>query len=167
MNLEDPASILIAYEKICAGMEERIRLPAMQLGGYQLQADHIADPDALWDTIKQQLPIQGWLQFQSWQGIFSDHLPMREDHWGYLLAAEAVTADGLSLTIAQDGRGGWILSRYQHLPDIAGIWDKVQHLTHDGQVLIYRRYWHLDPEQGYLQERACFMGLAKKAGETQ
>ena len=150
----DTQAILTAYNEIAQSNE----LPRMEPGGYQLHTESFDDPDRLWQRLLEHIPTQGWLLFQSWQGAFDSGLPTPEDSWGLLLAAETVDAAGESFSVAQDGRGGWILSHCRHDPEATTLWDEVQHLTHDGKALRYRRYWRHDPEQGYLQDRACFIG---------
>lgn len=161
MKPPDHNATLSAYEALRERMNDKLRLPAMHAGGHRLVTMPFDAPDRLWNALLEQAPTQGWLQFQSLQCAFPDGLPKPEANWGLLLAAEAVNSQGDSLIVGRDGHGAWLLSRCIHGPEQPGLWDEVHHLAHnpDTGTLRYRRYWRLDPEQGYVQTRACFIGF--------
>ena len=152
---------LEAYDSIA--QEER--LAPMRRGGCEADSEIHGDPDALLAALRALEPRQGWWQFQSYQGAFTEGLPALEEDWGVLLAAEAVSASGESVAVSLDGSGGWRLTRFRHGAEGGMVWDEPELLAHDPRAgkLRYRRYWRLDPERGYRQEFACFMGFS--AGE--
>ena len=154
------AQLLTAYQALRrtqAGSE----LPPMQSAGLQQQHHRHDQPAALWAAFMAHAPVQGWLQFQSHQLVFVDSLPDPAPEWGALLQAEAVTADGLSLSAHRPPAGGWVLVESRHLEQGDLLCDTVQHLTHDARLgkLSYRRYWQLDPKLGALQTAASFTGF--------
>lgn len=141
-------------------LAEALKLPPMQPGAVSvIESTPITDPDQVWPALQALNPTQGWLQFQSHQTAFHDGLPDPAADWGLLLAAEAVDAEGDSLTLNADGAGGWRLARLRHQPDGDGLCDEVRQLARSGEQLVYRRYWQRDPEQGLVQQRACFIGF--------
>jgi hypothetical protein len=150
--------ILEAYRQIAA----RHELPTMEHGSYESVAPRsFADPQLLWAALVAAEPKQGWLQFQSKQLPFREGLPQPQDHWGYLLAMEAVDARGRCILVNPDGAGGWRLSFHEHRNHGDLLWDQVVQLAHDPATgrLRYRRYWKYDTEQGYVQVLACFTGF--------
>jgi len=148
---------LAAYSQLV----EQHELPTMRRGGYSTHTETLSEPDAVWAALAAQQPTQGWLQFQSRQRPFHDGLPQPEADWGQLLAAEAVTGEGHSLSLAGDGAGGFRLTRYTHSASGDWLCDELSQFAHDPRTgsLRYRRYWRLDDAQGYVQERACFIGF--------
>ncbi|HDL50317.1 MAG TPA: hypothetical protein ENH33_10240 [Actinobacteria bacterium] len=160
MKLSDH-DLLAAYERLNGSLPAGLRLPIMRSGGCRVEPRRFDDPAALWEAFKALAPTQGWLQFQSHQTAFFDTLPDLQETWGLLLCAEASDGDANSLSLVQDGRGGWLLARFVHDERAPGLWDELRQLAHDPKVgaLRYRRYWRLDPEQGCVQEHACFIGF--------
>ena len=142
-------------------LQQRHKLPKMQAGGVKVNSQAYDDPQALWEALQSQQPGQGWLMFQSAQMPFHDGLPERASDWGLLLTCEAVTNDGKSLAVVQDGRGGWRLITYVEDTNMPGLWDAVSQFAHapDTGKLCYRRYWVDEPEQGFVQQHACFIGF--------
>ena len=149
--------ILKAYSTL----QQAQKLPKMQLGGVKVECRSFNDPQALWKELQSHQPSQGWLMFQSTQMPFQGGLPERQPDWGWLLACEAVNADGDSLAILQDGQGGWRLIEYIADADMPGLWDEVRQFAHapDKGKLCYRRYWADEQEQGFVQKHACFIGF--------
>ena len=150
--------ILEAYK----GLAEKHDLPEMQAGNFEMECERISEPNEVWNAVARRNPLEGWLLFQSHQTGFRGGLPPHEEDWGQLLACEAVTDDGRSLFLEQDGAGGWRLLLFTHAQagdDI--LFDEPEFLAYDPQwgVLRYRRYWRYFPEQGYVQEAACFIGF--------
>ncbi len=150
-------TVLDAYRKIA----ERHSLPALQQGGYGSEIMRFSSPDALWQSVLALAPNQGWLQFQSRQLHFHNKLPLQENNWGFLLCAEMITVNNLSLAINPDGAGGWCLAQYRHQDSGNLLYDELHQLAHAPKTgsLRYRRYWRYDTKQGYLQDCACFMGF--------
>ncbi len=154
--------LLQAYNQLAG----KYGLHSMQAGGLTIATQAFDDPDALWQALQQHSPAQGWLQFQSWQGLFLDGLPEVAADRGLLLQAEAVCADGSSLAIGPDGQGGWRLSHYRPADDGDLLWDEVAHIAHDGAACLnYRRYWVEDAEQGLLQRLAILIGIEQNGGK--
>lgn len=154
--------VLDAYDAVRKAQPQRLRLPEMRRGGYGItDLRRFDDPDALWAALAESAPTQGWLLFQSLQLACHHGLPSPRGDWGVLFAAEAVTAEGESLAVSQDGAGGWVLVRLRHDPGGNGLCDTLRQYVHDPITgrLTYRRYWRFDPGQGYVQERACFVGF--------
>jgi hypothetical protein len=155
--------ILNAYQSLAAKHD----LPKMKVGGYESACEAIATPADAWMRLAALDPRDGWLLFQSYQCSFLAGLPEREPSWGVPLAAEAYTEINgatVSIVLEQDGRGGWILTRYTHTGEGVYLLDELKQLLHnpskDGPgKLKYRRYWRLDGRQGYLQAAACFIGF--------
>lgn len=160
--------ILNAYREVA----EKHSLPKMMPGGYSVDTDQHTSSSSLWAALTELAPNQGWLLFQSWQMPFEQGLPEREPGWGTLLSAEACTEHSdrtLSITIEQDGCGGWVLTTYTHDTELDGLYDEVKHLVYEPawrqsadtapRKLCYRRYWQHDAHQGYLQSAACFIGF--------
>ena len=141
---------LDAYQKIC----QSAQLPPMQQGAPKLESRETwTDPDHAWLALQNTQPTQGWLQFQSRQQYFTGGLPDREDDWGCLLAAEAVTDEGHSLTLRQYSGPGWILSTHSHDEKGDGLYDEIRHRLHGANgFLVYRRYWSDDAERGFIQK---------------
>lgn len=149
--------ILKAYSTL----QQSQKLPEMHPGGVKVSSQRYADTQALWAALESHHPTQGWLMFQSTQMPFHDGLPQRQPDWGWLLACEAVNADGDSLAILQDGQGGWRLIEYIADADMHGLWDEMRQIVHakDTGELCYRRYWVDEQEQGFVQKHACFIGF--------
>lgn len=149
--------VLDAYNEIAGDL----KLPTLEQGGYTTELKSIADPNEVWSALAACAPAHGWLQCQSGQFAFTAGFPEQDTAWGLPLAAEAVCADGDSLALGLDGTGGWLLTRHHHL--VAGelLHDEVAQLAYGSKagVLRYRRYWRHDPEQGYVQVQACFIGF--------
>lgn len=164
--------ILSAYHAVKSAVDsdckdKKTHLPEMRRGGFVSSSQPIAQPEDVWTTLTALAPRQGWLLFQSAQRAFVDGLPERDPAWGVLLAAEGYTErDGATVSFAldQDGRGGWTLTTYTHEGEGDDLCDEIAQLSHNPSKtgpgkLTYRRYWRLDPEQGYLQAAACFIGF--------
>ncbi len=151
---------LDAYQKI----SQKTGLPNMTQGAPKQESRQtLSDPDQVWAALQNARPTQGWLQFQSRQQYFTDGLPDREDDWGCLLAAEAVTAQGHSLTLRQAPGPGWILTAHSHDEQGNGLWDEIRHRLHGANgFLVYRRYWRQDEVQGYVQALACLIGVTEE-----
>ncbi len=150
--------LLDAYARI----QERAGLPPMRQGAPRLEHRQIiADPEQVWLAFRAGRPVRGWMQFQSHQQVFLDGLPEAPDSaWGFLLAAEAVDADGGTHRLRQNGSAGWIASSHRHDENGDGLWDEVSHLLHgaDG-MLRYRRYWEARGGRGVVQTIACLIGI--------
>ena len=147
-------------------LADRLELPPMQAGFFRVETQSVDQPDALETAIAGFAPQQGWVQYQSWQGLFDRELPGSDSDRGLLLCGEMVNGKGETLTVGPDGRGGWILSRVSHDEQGEGAWDEVVHLAHEGaRALRYRRYWKEDAEQGWLQVRAALVGVETNTEE--
>jgi hypothetical protein len=148
-------------------LAERHQLPLMQPGGYVANSETLEDPDQVWNRLSELRPSQGWLLFQSHQVPFTNGLVEPKPEWGVLLAAEAygeTAGASTSIALEQDGRGGWVLTRYTHAQEGDHLYDEPDQLAHTRgrpgpSKLRYRRYWRLDPELGYVQAVACFTGF--------
>lgn len=137
-----------------------LELPPMQAGFCHIETQSAQAPEALEKAIAAFAPSQGWVQYQSWQGLFDQGFPGMDEQRGLLLCAEMVNKQGETLTVGPDGNGGWILSHLRHDETGNGAWDEVIHLAHEGaRPLRYRRYWQEDAEQGWLQVRAALVGI--------
>ncbi len=143
---------------------ESAKLPQMEQGApKQESALTLTDPDEIWAALQNAKPRQGWLQFQSHQQYFTDGPPAPEPHWGYLLAAEAVTSQGHSLSLRQNPGQGWILATHSHDEHGNGLCDEVRHRLHGANgCLVYRRYWRRDAERGYVQVHACLIDITEE-----
>ncbi len=165
MNAVTPSQLLADYQALRnrpAGSD----LPSMQAAGLEQQHHRHAQPAAIWSALRDHAPRQGWLQFQSHQSSFHEGLPSPPAEWGALLQAEAVTADGLSLTVRRQPQEGWVLTTCRHLEAGELLCDIVRHLTHaDSGALTYRRYWQLDPVLGAVQTAACFIGFEQQKSQ--
>jgi len=94
-------------------------------------------------------------------------LPERDEYRGLLLSGELVNLDDESLHIRQNGRGGWVATRFtpgkgeEYLVDehrlVAFESDPDRRASPGG--LHYRRYWRLDPYHGIRQAAARFIGF--------
>jgi hypothetical protein len=162
MNSATPSQLLADYQALRnrpAGSD----LPSMQAAGIEQHRQHHAQPAAIWSALCTHAPRQGWLQFQSHQLSFHDGLPSPPPEWGALLQAEAVTTDGLSLSVHRHPQEGWVLTASRHLETGEQLCDIVRHLAHaDSGALKYRRYWQLDPKLGAVQTASCFIGFEQK-----
>ncbi len=140
---------LDAYEKF----RESAKLPRMWQGAPKLENMlTLTEPDEVWAELQVKVPTEGWLQFQSCQQYFTDGLPTPEPDWGCLLAAEAVTAQGHSLSLRQNTGQGWTLATHSHDEQGTGLCDEVRHRLHGvNGNLVYRRYWSDAGERGYIQ----------------
>lgn len=158
--------ILDAYNRLVDGTKHR-QLPKLHRGGCSVEPMHYADSDEVWSALVSSSPRQGWLQFQSKQLAFDRELPVWKADWGMLLAAEATTVQGGSIALGLNGSGGWIVTHYRPLPDGNLLYDEPLQLAHDPELgaLRYRRWWRCDPDQGFIQVFACFIGFDK--GETE
>lgn len=167
--------ILNAYHAVKTAVDggladRKAHLPGMRYGGYSVSGETITRPDDVWARLTALDPRQGWLLFQSAQMPFLDGLPERNPAWGVLLAAEGyMEQDGatVSLALDQDGHGGWTLTTYTHEGQGDDLYDELEQLTHNPSKtgpgkLRYRRYWCLDPDQGYVQAAACFIGFSQE-----
>lgn len=167
--------ILNAYHAVKAAVDSDLKdkeshLPVMRHGAYAIGSETFTEPNAVWARLVALAPRQGWLLFQSRQMAFVDGLPERDPAWGVLLAAEGYTEqDGatVSLALDQDGRGGWALTTYTHEGQGDDLYDEPEQLAHNPSktgpgTLRYRRYWQLDPDQGYTQAAACFIGFSEE-----
>jgi hypothetical protein len=151
--------LLKAYHAIAG--DKAFELPVMRSGGLSENLETLAEPEQVTARLTGLAPTQGWLLFQSWQGPFHDGLPQFDPAWGLLLACEAVTAEGVSLALDQDGLGGWRLLCATHQETGDCLVDELQLLAHTPATgnLCYRRYWRRQPGQGYVQAAACFIGF--------
>lgn len=115
-------------------------------------------------------PDAGWLCYQSKVVEVKDgNLAGNQDGLGLILSGELTNAAGESLHIRQDGRGGWLVSRFT--PDqgdcyLADIQRLIVHAPHQDQprrarYLRYRRYWKQDEHHGVRQHAACFIGFSE------
>lgn len=160
MNTACVSQLLDDYQSLrCA--RSRFELPDMCAATLKQQVHVYVSADAQWQMLADRRPIQGWLQFQSYQCAFSDELPHPEREWGVLLRAEAVTAGAVSLNVNRRPAGDWALVESQHEEGGEWLCDEVVHLAHHGglEYLRYRRYWSLDRELGPVQVAACFIGF--------
>ena len=141
--------LLNAYQQF----RESAKLPPMWQGAPKLENTlTLTDPDDVWAQLQNKAPTQGWLQFQSHQQYFTAGLPAPEPDWGYLLAAEAVTGQGHSLTLRQGADQGWILTTHSHDEQGSELYDEVRHRLHGANgFLVYRRYWRDTAERGVIQ----------------
>jgi hypothetical protein len=151
-------------------------LPALDVQHLRVLPETIDTPQRAWKQLKA-LPLgEGWLQFQSIVTCFAGgKLPNAEEDWGCLLAAEAVTTDGQSILVRQNGTGGLLLVRM--MPGAGEgaeelLADKVSQLA-TGKVgallgeksprLWYRRYWRQDKASGFRPVLAAFIGFHRPA----
>jgi hypothetical protein len=172
--------LLAAYAEVA----RKHRLPAMESSTVTVAAHHALTPgpspaggrgesDA-WEWLRELAPREGWLQFQSRVVAFADGaLPQPSQDWGMLLAAEAVLADGRSLSLRPDGRGALHGALFTHGPGgtvaeggmtVEALADRVRHratgrVPGAAKALHYARYWHLDPERGSIPFLAAFDGF--------
>lgn len=160
MNTAGVSQLLDDYQSLRRTLE-CFELPDMCAATLKQQVHVYARADEQWQALVAQRPIQGWLQFQSYQCAFSEGLPHPEREWGVLLRAEAVTAGAVSLNMNRRPAGDWVLVENQHEPGGEWLWDDVTHLAHHGAMgrLCYRRYWSMDRELGPVQVAACFIGF--------
>ena len=152
--------LLKAYNNIA----KKYNLPEMNRGGFNPETRTISKSEEVWSSLEKCTPACGWLLFQSRQLSFVDGLPEPESDWGQLLASEAVDIEGRSLTLEQDGTGGWLLTAHKHSKEGDCLVDKPTLLAHNPESgkLKYKRYWYLQPEQGYVQVAACFTGFEQE-----
>ncbi|HGG58475.1 MAG TPA: hypothetical protein ENK26_00970, partial [Gammaproteobacteria bacterium] len=107
------------------------KLPRMSQGApKQESALTLTNPDKNWAALQNAKPRQGWLQFQSHQQYFTDGPPNPEPDWGCLLAAEAITTQGHSLSLRQTPGQGWTLATHSHDQHGNGLCDEVRHRLH-------------------------------------
>lgn len=162
MNSVTPSQLLADYQALRrrpAGSD----LPTMQAGGLEQHRQRHAQPAAIWSALSDRAPRQGWLQFQSHQLSFREGLPSPAPEWGVLLQAEAIAADGLSLSVHRHPQDGWVLTTSRHLETGERLCDVVSHLAHAAPgALMYRRYWQLDSALGAVQTASCFIGFEQK-----
>lgn len=157
-----PREILAAYNK----MPTDHALPVMQVARLKLVSDELDNPDAVWTRVRDFEPSAGWLCFQSVIKEVGDEgwLDPPDQESGSLLSTECFSqANGESLHVRQNGRGGWRLTRY--MPGSGGefLTDEVALLAHEPEetaprYLHYRRYWDIDAETGASATAACFIG---------
>lgn len=157
------------------GLAQVQRLPRLQTARLRREARHAGDPETAWKTFTSYQPREGWVQFQSQVIAFNGATPpAHHTDWGFLLAAEAVTTDGRSLLVRQDGNGGLLL-----VIATPGAGEGAEALLADqisqlatGRVaqlqgvvsparLHYRRYWDHDELLGFAPVFAAFLGFAK------
>ncbi|MGC9185170.1 MAG: hypothetical protein ACP5GC_06960 [Thiomonas sp.] len=165
MTTPTPSQLLHDYQALRQGLlrsRAAEDLPPMRPAGLQQTQQDFAQPDALWAAFSAHRPTQGWVQFQSHQTGFDGALPSPLPHWGWLLQAEAVTAEGLNLAVSRLPSGAWSLLERRHLDTGDWLCDELEHCAHDPRLgaLRYRRYWALDPTLGPVQTAACFIGFA-------
>lgn len=158
-----------------SGLAQEQRLPRLQTARLRRESRPIQDPETAWESFLSYQPREGWVQFQSQVIAFNAATP-RAQHtdWGLLLAAEAVTSDGRSLLVRQDGSGGLLLVIAN--PGACDgakefLADQVSQLAtgHVAQLqgvasparLHYRRYWDHDELLGFVPVFAAFLGFAK------
>lgn len=162
MNSVTPSQLLADYQALRrqhAGSD----LPSMKAAGLEQHRRHHTQPDAIWSALSAHAPQQGWLQFQSHQLSFREGLPSPAPEWGVLLQAEAVAADGLSLSVHRRPTEGWVLTESRHIEEGELLCDIARHLAHAASGdLAYRRYWRLDPALGAVQMASCFIGFEQK-----
>ncbi len=149
--------LLDAYQQF----RESAKLPPMRQGTPKLESTlTLTDPDEVWAAFQNAEPRQGWLQFQSHQQYFTDGLPTPEPDWGCLLAAEAVTMQGHSLSLRQNPGQSWILAIHSHDEQGMGLCDEVRHRLHGANgFLVYRRYWRDTAERGVIQHLALLTAI--------
>lgn len=156
-------TMISAWDKL-RGSETLAGLPEFRATGLRIEQKTIQSHDGLMQQLAAFKPSAGWLQCQSRQWLFSDGLPdmnAAADEHGQLLNAEAVNAEGQSLAIRQDARGGWHLTRLHPEADGPYLCDTVSHraATGAGDNLQYRRYWQHDNDLGFRPFTAAFIGL--------
>jgi hypothetical protein len=143
-------------------------LPEMEIAALHLETHQEPTPAAAWEALVNWQPQQGWLQFQSQTVAFVDsRLPEPEANWGLLLDAEALDAQGRSLTLRTVSPG--VVQRVIAQPLPAGVGgqdyltDEVVQLATKKtghKMLFYRRYWRQDALDGLLPFFAAFQGFA-------
>jgi hypothetical protein len=172
-------ALLKAYGR----MADRHGLPPMVAASAQIGRLAGLGPADAWARLSAFGPHQGWLQFQSRVLAYAGgSLPRPDADWGHLLAAEAVDDAGRSLSLGQDGRGGFQLTVVS--PDdapasagvagaqvsrLTGLADQVRHRATDrvpgpaaDKALHYTRYWQADPERGLIPVLAAFIGFSSE-----
>jgi hypothetical protein len=118
-------------------------------------------------------PVEGWLCYQSAVIEVRDGaVPKPGDGRGLILSGELINAAWESLHIRQNGRGGWLLTRFT--PDRGETYLADEHrfvvhaptqgYTSAPRYLRYRRFWTLGKDQrntrqGIRQHAACFIGF--------
>ena len=143
-------------------------LTEMEIAALHLETHHEPTPAAAWEALVSWQPQQGWLQFQSHTVAFdAAKLPEPEANWGLLLDAEAVDAQGRSLTLRTVSPGMVQRVIAQPLPAGGGeqdyLTDQVYQLAtkKTGHIkLCYRRYWRQDEFDGLLPFFVAFQGFA-------
>jgi hypothetical protein len=173
-----PADILPTYERF---RELRARhgdskLPKMRresvlIHPVSIQADPMS-PEAGAAKLDRQVadfaPDSGWLCFQSEVlRIHDGQLPGPDEDRGLPLSGELVNGAGESLHLRQNGRGGWIVTRFTPEQGKEYLVDDCSLIAHESNPerrrdpgqLCYRRYWCLDPHHGVRQAAARFIGF--------
>lgn len=164
--------LLTAYEhlRIDHGLP-LMRSEQVEITPIPVQADPLdstAGADRLAGIISAFGPSEGWLCYQSAVLVFPPGgLPGPDSARGLLLSGELANADREGLHIRQDGRGGWIVTRFT--PGQGGHYlvDDCSFVTHEPRPgdnkplrsLCYRRYWTTDEHHCIRQAAACFIGF--------
>ena len=149
----------------------RMRIESLQVRPARVRAlpsEPSAGASELAQLIADFAPDSGWLCFQSEvMQVRGAVLPEPDRARGLLLSGELVDADGESLHIRQDGRGGWIATRFT-----PGVGER--YLVDEHRLVVfepdpdrrdrpgwlrYLRYWRLDPDHGIRQAAARFIGF--------
>ncbi|WP_297451793.1 hypothetical protein [Ferrovum sp.] len=160
MNTAGVSHLLDDYQSLRRTLK-CFELPDMCAATLKQQAHVYVSANAQWQMLAEHRPIQGWLQFQSYQCAFTDGLPQVKQEWGVLLRAEAVAAGAVSLNLNRRPAGDWVTVESQHIQGGEWLCDEVAHLAYrdDLGYLRYRRYWSMDRELGPVQVAACFIGF--------
>lgn len=150
-------------------------IPRFNICTLKIDAKTCISPGAVRQELKVFAPIQGWLCFQSKLIRFLQGESLPDE--GVILYGEVKGKDGRSLSIQQNGEGGWIMTYYDEQSDgDSHLAENVRLIseTHPSDPentrydLNYRVYWgdgdydqEEDDGQGWRQIAAAFDGFEK------
>ncbi|KOR32997.1 hypothetical protein TI05_03785 [Achromatium sp. WMS3] len=154
MNIQE---LLTLYQIIAA----KHNLPkfAPQTVGLHIESEYLNSPHKVMATLETMQPISGWLSFQSCNYILhaGKKLPTMTDATGVLLNAELVNNTGVALQIRYYSSGSWLITKFTETPHGNYLKDTLKFVVQGSSedYWHYKRFWHIDLEQGILPYAAC------------
>lgn len=176
MNLQQTLEDYISVSKLL-GKKTETALPPMNLVALGFDRHRSLSQDEVIRALGEISIRDGWFMHQSKTLVHHNNdrvLPLEGAAHGLLLAAEAVTTVGHSLSVRQQGDSTWLMTTSWEIPrdDLSAgellLVSGVRHLTHeqDFKGAYYRRYWQIGLGEGVEPYFARFVGFGSDKGDA-